>query len=430
MIDTYEQQSGQLTSVPEEDLKILTERDGVYSSTFLRKSEEETCYALTSKDGVLSISTSYFIGLSWIIEGKVAIRVLPKMNVDSKEIDVIRMLHDALQNLDDMKFLEDLLYIDFDKPFIQVPKQSDFLTIFLISEFLNVVNSIVRGGLKKSYYTVEDNLHSTVKGKVLLKPTIRNIINGGSKADNYCRYQEFGIDTEENRILKKALVLSSRILLEYKTAVDISAQEKLIAHLIPAFKNVSNDISISNLKHYHISPLFSNYREGLRLAQLILHRFGYNLNVQGKDTIATPPFWIDMSKLFELYVYGKMRKIFSRNEIQYHPTAMFQELDYTLKPHSAKIPPFVIDAKYKPRYSNRNIDKEDIRQVCGYARMKKVYDMLNVPYDKIIDCLIVYPDQDCAEDLDMSTEEAMKIAPVNGYINFYKMGIKLPEVLK
>ena len=274
MIDTYEQQSGQLTSVPDEDLKILTERDGVYSSTFLRKSEEETCCALTSKDGVLSISTSYFIGLSWIIEGKVAIRVLPKMNVDSKEIDVIRMLHDALQNLDDMKFLEDLLYIDFDKPFIQVPKQSDFLTIFLISEFLNVVNSIVRGGLKKSYYTVEDNLHSTVKGKVLLKPTIRNIINGGSKADNYCRYQEFGIDTEENRILKKALTLSSRILLEYKTAVDISSQEKLVARLIPAFNNVSNDISISKIKRFHISPLFSNYREGLRLAHLILLRFG------------------------------------------------------------------------------------------------------------------------------------------------------------
>lgn len=350
MIDTYEQQSGQLTSVPEEDLKILTERDGVYSSTFLRKSEEESCYALTSKEGILSISTSYFIGLSWIIEGKVAIRVLPKLNVDSKEIDVIRMLHDALQNLDDMKFLEDLLYIDFDKPFIQVPKQSDFLTIFLISEFLNVVNSIVRGGLKKSYYTVEDNLHSTVKGKVLLKPTIRNIINGGSKADNYCRYQEFGIDTEENRILKKALVLSSRILLEYKTAVDISSQEKLIAHLFPAFKNVSNDITISKIRQFHINPLFSNYREGLRLAQLILRRFGYNLNVQGQENIATPPFWVDMSKLFELYVYGKMRKTFSRSEIHYHPTAMYQELDYTLKPYNANIPPFVIDAKYKPRY--------------------------------------------------------------------------------
>lgn len=429
MIDTYEQQSGQLTSVPEEDLKILTERDGVYSSTFLRKSEEETCYALTSKDGVLSISTSYFIGLSWIIDGKVAIRVLPKMNVDSKEIDVIRMLHDALENLDDMKFLEDLLHIDFDKPFIQVPKQYDFLTIFLISEFLNVVNLIVRGGLKKSYYTVEGKLHSTVKGKVLLKPTIRNIINGGSKADNYCRYQEFGIDTEENRILKKALTLSSSILLEYKTAIDISSQEKLISHLIPAFKNVSDDISITKIRQFHINPFFSNYREGLRLAQLILRRFGYNLNVQGKDTIATPPFWIDMSKLFELYVYDKMRRIFSRNEIQYHPTAMFQELDYTLKSHSANIPPFVIDAKYKPRYTNRNIDKEDIRQICGYARMKKVHDMLGVPYDKIVDCLIVYPDQDCAENLDMSTEEKIKATPVNGYINFYKMGVKLPEVL-
>lgn len=61
--------------------------------------------------------------------------------------------------------------------------------------------------------------------------------------------------------------------------------------------------------------------------------------------------------------------------------------------------------------------------------MKKVYDMLGVPYCKVIDCLIVYPDQDSAEELDLSTEEAIKKAPVNGYINFYKMGVKLPEVI-
>ncbi|MFC2302185.1 MAG: hypothetical protein ACFNJM_09795, partial [Selenomonas artemidis] len=39
------------------------------------------------------------------------------------------------------------------------------------------------------------------------------------------------------------------------------------------------------------------------------------------------------SKLFELYIFGKLKKIFTgKREIQYHVKAHYQELDYLLKP--------------------------------------------------------------------------------------------------
>ena len=85
----------------------------------------------------------------------------------------------------------------------------------------------------------------------------------------------------------------------------------------------------------------------------------------------------------------------------------------------------VIDAKYKPRYHNGSIDIEDIRQVSAYARMEGVYKMLHLPEDKLIDCLIIYANQECEERIPGPLEQ-LSLIPVAGYSRFYKWGIKLP----
>ncbi|MBK6771285.1 MAG: hypothetical protein IPG78_03920 [Ignavibacteria bacterium] len=66
----------------------------------------------------------------------------------------------------------------------------------------------------------------------------------------------------------------------------------------------------------------------------------------------------------------------------------------------------VIDAKYKTIYQE-GLNNEDIRQVSGYARLKEVYKEFYPEkfYPKfknsendLIDCLIIYPDQDEGND--------------------------------
>ena len=53
--------------------------------------------------------------------------------------------------------------------------------------------------------------------------------------------------------------------------------------------------------------------------------------------------------------------------------AHYQELDYLLKP-AEWAEPYVIDAKYKPRYKQGGgITMDDAREVSGYARLSKVY---------------------------------------------------------
>lgn len=61
----------------------------------------------------------------------------------------------------------------------------------------------------------------------------------------------------------------------------------------------------------------------------------------------------------------------------------------------------IIDTKYKLHYKWGQIH-EDIRQVSGYARLHKVRNKLNFHDDKIIDCLIVYPDMSSEFDDDLS----------------------------
>ena len=43
-------------------------------------------------------------------------------------------------------------------------------------QFLNLLKSIVRKGLKKSYYKVQENLNNKVKGKILVSTHIKQNI--------------------------------------------------------------------------------------------------------------------------------------------------------------------------------------------------------------------------------------------------------------
>lgn len=89
----------------------------------------------------------------------------------------------------------------------------------------------------------------------------------------------------------------------------------------------------------------------------------------------------------------------------------------------------VIDAKYK-KYWKDTIDHDDVRQVSGYARLKKVYDKLysDEKYNKVIDCLIIYPDQNngVVNFKGVDFKEPTKL--VKNYFGVYKVGVKLPEV--
>ena len=76
------------------------------------------------------------------------------------------------------------------------------------------------------------------------------------------------------------------------------------------------------------------------------------------------------------------------------------------------------------------IDKDDARQVAGYARLQKIYDMLKLDAENAlpIKCLIVYPDQEQQECFAFTNTEEPTFEKVKDYIRFYKIGIRLPVI--
>ncbi|WP_010518967.1 5-methylcytosine restriction system specificity protein McrC [Croceivirga radicis] len=418
-------------SPTDEDLTIYDDiLSGIsVSKYFAQKKENQLCFSLNSDaliENKYCFQTSYFIGVDWIIENKLPIYVQPKLNTESNEVDYLSMLFEALKEPENYKHLDYLYTIDFKKPLIKIEQKQDLLSPILIIQYLNVLKRIVRKGLRKSYYQKTTNFNSKVKGKILVTDTIKYNHIKGNHFSTYCRYTEFGVNSTENKILKKALIFSKRIMQNLKGFDTLELQE-ILNYINPAFDKVGDEVHINELRNYKPNPLFKEYGQALSIAKLIFKKYGYNIQIVNDNKIETPPFWIDMSKLFELYVYKKLREIFPfKGEVTYHKKFNYLEPDYILNSKDGCFK-MIIDAKYKPRYINNNISTDDVRQVSGYARLKSIYSELNLvigDINQVIDCLIIYSNQ--SEKQDTLNKESLKSNNHSKYVNFYKTGIKLP----
>jgi 5-methylcytosine-specific restriction enzyme subunit McrC len=392
-----------------------------YRYDFLKRRGEQNCYTITKTPEGLHCSLSYFIGVDWVVTNEVALYVAPKLNKSHGETDYLKMLFSALKHPDVVRHANELFEIKFDAPYIEISQQQDLLTPLLIVQFLRVTQQIVRKGLKKSYYKVTDNLQSKVKGKVMVGQTIKHNVLKNKPLHTFCSYEEFGVNGLENRLLKKALIFVQQYLPSLKVAHSTEYAITLLSYIMPAFGSVNEDIALAEIKHSKINPFYKEYTEATSLARLILKRFGYNIaNAHQTQVIKTPPFWIDMSKLFELYVLGLLKDRFPDvSTISYQFGNRGSKLDYLLNSKEYKM---VVDAKYKTKYEN-GVDHLDIRQVSGYARLEKVYATLGIQKDTLINCLIIYPDQENGlEELPVD----LKRSAIKDYVGVYKIAVKLP----
>lgn len=396
----------------------------VYKRYFARPNDKESseCFSLERREEKWHLSTSYFIGVDWIEKDILAIRVSPKFTEDKDnfEIDYLKMLEDALTEPKNFEHLEGLLNVDFKRPPIAVPKQEDGLSLFLISEFIHIMARITAKGIMKSYYFVEENQRSKIKGKILLPKNLKYNIVKGNLSDNYCRYQEYGIDIPENRILKKAMKYCLHVLDSYNDDIVVILKQRLIG-LKPKWKGVGDKVDVKDVNTCKINSFYKEYHMAIEIAKILLKVLSYNQVLHGDEITEVPPYWIDMTKLFEMFVFAKLRNLFGDCVI-YHPHFGKQEPDYLIMPDTDR-PPYVADAKYK-RYSERSVDIDDIRQVSGYARLKAIRSKFRIDDKSLIPCVIIYPDQNKCEFL----EDYTKWVEEGRYEDIFKTGIRLPVI--
>jgi 5-methylcytosine-specific restriction enzyme subunit McrC len=192
--------------------------------------------------------------------------------------------------------------------------------------------------------------------------------------------------------------------------------------LLHTFEAVSEDISYFQIKRLKVNSLYKEYVEAIRLAKEIMKKFGYSFaNAQNEEKQRElAPFWIDMSKLFELYVYSLLKDIGGNCKIEYQQGTREQITDFLFVSENEKI---ILDTKYKLKYNN-DYEIDDIRQISAYARTKKIREKIHITDDeKVVECVIIYPNLHSPEDF---KNRVLKEKPIEKFTKFYKCGIKLP----
>jgi 5-methylcytosine-specific restriction enzyme subunit McrC len=368
-------------------------------------------------------NVKYYIGIDWLQENKNYIVVHPKI----ENLDYVRMFVHCIRHSEISPFLKDVYHFDFTKQNIK-PETSEWeLTPFMLVHFLSLIDKIATQGLKKNFTVIEENLNSKIKGKIIWPQQIKKNIAGKREERAYCRYQEYSVDCLENRLLKQALLFVQRYSTKHLKQYPefIRKQNRLLS----AFDGVSQDISYTEIKRIKVNSLYKEYVEAIELAKQILRRFGYSFKKADEKTIdkELPPFWVDMSKLFELYVYSLLRDVYKENILyqlsddgkrQTH--GKYGDVDF-LKVDEQ----LIIDAKYKQAYADNRYKIEDIRQLSAYARDKGVLKKLNIDNDEfVVNCVIIYPTED--EKQKDFKNRGLKSDPIYEFIKFYKCGIKLP----
>jgi len=433
------------------------------------------CFSCIASEKEVTLNSDYFVGLDWLTKDRF-IQVEPKLNfavlksfekisskIDDdiseeeiqkldeetekeiisafvnddgkdesvKEVNVIAMLMNVMSHSEVAKETDSLLLIDWESPEIEIEQKQDLLTPFLVVKFLKLLQDIARKGLKKSYYKVQENLRNRLKGKILVGKQIKQNIFKNRFTNTVCEYQVFGEDSLENRFLKKVFLFCTQYVENneyyFKNKNDISW---IVNFIRPAFEQVDSDVDVQDIKHLKYNPFFKEYKDAIKIGQQILKRFSYNITTTTAEKISTPPFWIDMPKMFELYVYAKLLKdngnLNSKN-LNYQFSTHGNSLDFLISTADKKI---VVDTKYKLKYNYGEIH-EDIRQVAGYARLNKVRKEVGLENsNEEIPCLIIYPKQFHKNDDNNESLNLKKLlkTEINAYHNVYKIGVSLPII--
>lgn len=388
-----------------------------------------------------NLIAGYFIGADWLKEQQLSIVVTPKI----QNIDYMLMFEKALDIVDESSYFSKCYGINFNQPLISTSSVQTILTPLLIIHFVSILTQLLKRGLCKDYVIVEENLKGKIKGRILPLQNLRHNILQSRKDRIECVYQKYTEDTPENRLLKKALLFARSALYSLKYKSLPLKVNQILTH----FVNVSDEISITQVHNIKARKIYREYPEAIELAKTILRHFDYAMSQTEEPSHLTHPFWIDMSRLYELYVLSILQEKYP-NQIEFQVPGSFRtQVDYIHKKER-----LIIDAKYKPKYAYTLCGVvDDIREISGYARDKKILKHFGNDFAKEteeIKCLIIYPETNVAnlseqEKLECSKEELDIIDSLNKekpmsnnlwdsavdirpYRNFRKISIPLPLI--
>ena len=373
--------------------------------------------------GISDYCASYYIGASWLVKNELAVIVTPKM----KNIDFVTMFLAALEvdTKNESDYFAQCYGIQFDEPTIETDEQLNQLTPLLVLHFVSLLERLVKRGLKKDYIILEENLKTKVKGRLLFTKHLQKNVFQQRSDRVFCQYQEYTDDIPENRLLKKALLFADRIINNYESLKAQSSYFEIqsrLSKLKNRLDGISDEIEPYQVQKLSTNKLFKEYKDAIRVAKMLLRRYDYSISEASQEQHSTPPFWIDMSRLYEMWVFSNLQKK-SINDVLFQERGFYgrQIADFVIREEK-----LILDAKYKPDYQNKSfVDINDIREISGNARDESLLPDISEEYSPR--CVILYPGSEfelLPESEKLFCEQGKKI---QHYRNFYKISVALPH---
>ena len=364
---------------------------------------------------------SYFrIGAEWLDKAQTrSIVVTPKM----QDINFLEMFMTCLRTNELADDFSSIYDIDFEARPIQSKALSSILSALLVVQFLMTMKRIVMRGLRKGYVSRQKNL-SKVKGRLDIRRTEHNVMLGHQERV-FCRYEEYLVDTPENRLLKRALIATGDMVALMRDHSAYPILSAMLNQSMSAFSDVSENGTV-DLHVVKSNKLYKEYDEAIRLAKMILRKQDIAVNSHHVNQLDTVPvFRIDMALLFEHYTLAKLRQIFGRDAVMYQVKGYHGRFiaDFLIKKGDTRL---IVDTKYVDG-PNKATKNEYISQLSGYARdhvfLKKLgYDPNIESSIPIVPCVILYPNEQAS----VLTQSSLLTHPVSNTMEFYTLPIQIP----
>lgn len=371
---------------------------------------------------------SFKIGAEWVKEEKEAIVVSPKKGMEN--IDFVKMFMTCFSSDLAFESFQAIYSIDVERPVIPTKSLQSVVSPLIVAHLLGVVSRIK--ALKKGYTHHSENLKK-VKGHVnVLKNERKNIIM--SRYDMiYCEYDEYSVDIPENRLIKKALRYSSVMI--QRMGNEHASYNVMLAKLrkcIALFEGVGDEVQLHDIGPQRSHKLFAEYAESIRLSKLIISHFDQNLHNEGQQNRGVVPFVVDMSLLYEHYVYGLLYEAYGeRVSYQFHGKTGYPDFLYRSNALRA-----ILDTKYIPRLGDSSTDIYIVRQLSGYARDLRIlrylgYEDLDERKEiETVPCVLIYPKEGSSMEnpfMNLPFENLLTHTEPN-ISKFYKVAVPLPII--
>lgn len=306
-----------------------------------------------------------------------------------ENIDFLKMYDQCIKSGIEADSFSKIYNIDLSSSRIKTDAfSSNVLSPLIIVHYLSVLKNITSKGLKKGYISKEENIHK-LKGRLEILSNDRKNVQIKRFDKFYCNYQEYSENIPENKILKRALLFSKQVLLKTEGHAACTELLNQLKQNLSFFSNVDEDIQTWAIKNIKINKLYKDYAEAIRLAKLILQRYDFNItNIEiENDKQLFPPFWIDMSLLYEHYVLGILKEKYGE-QIKYQVSGHSGIADFICLQDK-----LILDTKYKDS-ELKSFEWDNIQQLSGYGRDEKIRNLLKVEENECIKCVLIYPEKD------------------------------------